>query len=157
MKEGDANGDGTVDIMDVIAANKVILGMKELTDALKAAADMDHNGRQTSNLYTIVSEGELQELLRGEKRRNDEEYILLGVAKLDDINESLDISIESEDYDSIAGHIISLFGYFPETGETISDEFAEYTVIEAEKNRIDKVRLRLLGKEPEPEEEISPT
>ncbi len=88
---------------------------------------------------------------------NDEEYILLGVAKLDDINESLDISIESEDYDSIAGHIISLFGYFPETGETISDEFAEYTVIEAEKNRIDKVRLRLLGKEPEPEEEISPT
>ncbi len=40
---------------------------------IKPRFDMDHNGRQTSNLYTIVSEGELQELLRGEKRKNDEE------------------------------------------------------------------------------------
>ena len=84
---------------------------------------------------------------------NDEEYILLGVAKLDDINETLNLSIVSEDYDSIAGHIINLFGYFPETGESISDEFAEYTVIEAEKNRIDKVRLHLLTKTSETEED----
>ncbi len=40
---------------------------------------------------------------------DDENYILLGVAKLDDINEQLGIDIESEDYDSIAGHIINLF------------------------------------------------
>lgn len=84
---------------------------------------------------------------------NDTEYILLGVAKLDDINEALHLSIESEDYDSIAGHIINLFGYFPETGETIRDEFAEYTIIEAEKNRIDKVHLRLLDPDEEQEEE----
>ena len=54
MKEGDANGDGVVDIMDVIAANKVILGMKELTDALKAAADMDHNGMIDSNDSLLI-------------------------------------------------------------------------------------------------------
>ena len=40
---------------------------------IKPRYDMDHNGRQTSNLYTIVSEEELQKLLREEKRKHDEE------------------------------------------------------------------------------------
>lgn len=84
---------------------------------------------------------------------NDEDYILLGVAKLDDLNEALDLSIESEDYDSIAGHIINLFGHFPEAGEMIQDEFASYTVLEAEKNRIDKVKLHLLPKDSDTEED----
>ena len=83
---------------------------------------------------------------------NEEDYILLGVAKLDDINEMLEINIESEDYDSIAGHIINLFGHFPETGEKISDEYADYIIIEAEKNRIDKVKMHLLPKKTEGEE-----
>lgn len=75
---------------------------------------------------------------------DDETYNLLGVAKLDDVDEQLGIKIESEDYDSISGHIINLLDHFPEAGESVSDEFATYTVLEAEKNRIDKVRLHLL-------------
>ena len=77
-------------------------------------------------------------------RLDDENYILLGVAKLDDINEQLGIDIESEDYDSIAGHIINLLDHFPKTGERVSDKYAEYLVLSAEKNRIDKVKLHLL-------------
>lgn len=75
---------------------------------------------------------------------DDETYILLGVAKLDDVDEQLGITLESEDYDSIAGHIINLLDHFPEAGESVSDTFATYTVLEAEKNRIDKVKLHLL-------------
>lgn len=86
---------------------------------------------------------------------DDENYILLGVAKLDDIDENLGIKIESEDYDSIAGHIINLLDHFPEAGETVSDEYAEYTVLEAEKNRIDKVKLHLLERQEEEEELFS--
>lgn len=33
---------------------------------------------------------------------DDENFILLGIAKLDDINDELGIDLESEDYDSIA-------------------------------------------------------
>lgn len=80
---------------------------------------------------------------------DDETYILLGVAKLDDINEILEIKIESEDYDSIAGHIINLLDHFPKAGEAVSDQFATYTVLEAGKNRIDKVKLHLLPKQTE--------
>lgn len=75
---------------------------------------------------------------------DDENYILLGIAKLDNINEQLGIHLESEDYDSIAGHIINLLDHFPDAGETVSDNFAEYCVMEASKNRIDKVKVHLL-------------
>ena len=81
---------------------------------------------------------------------DDENYILLGVAKLDDIDKISGIKIESEDYDSIAGHVINLLDHFPQAGESVSDQFARYTVLEAEKNHIDKVKLHLL---PNPKEE----
>lgn len=83
---------------------------------------------------------------------DDENYILLGVAKLDDIDKISGIKIESEDYDSIAGHVINLLDHFPQAGESVSDRFARYTVLEAEKNHIDKVKLHLLPKPKEEEE-----
>lgn len=87
--------------------------------------------------YDANEEDEISQL-------DEENYILLGVAKLDDIDEKLGIKIESEDYDSIAGHIINLLDHFPDAGEKVCDQYAEYTVLEAAKNRIDKVRLHLL-------------
>ena len=83
---------------------------------------------------------------------DDENYILLGVAKLDDIDKISGIKIESEDYDSIAGHVINLLDHFPQAGESVSDQFARYTVLEAEKNHTDKVKLHLLPKPKEEEE-----
>ena len=87
-------------------------------------------------------------------KTDDGDYILLGVAKLNDIDEELGIKIESEDYDSIAGHIINLLDHFPDAGETVSDDYAEYTVLEAAKNHIDKVKLHLLPK-PEDNDDIN--
>lgn len=84
---------------------------------------------------------------------DDENYLLLGIAKLDDIDEVLGIKIQSEDYDSIAGHIINLLGHFPEAGESVTDEFAKYTVMESSKNRIDKVRLHLLPRKENEEDD----
>ena len=83
------------------------------------------------------------------------DYIILGVAKLDDIDEALGIKIESEDYDSIAGHIINLLDHFPDAGETVSDDYATYTVLEAAKNHIDKVKLHLLPKSNNNDDELS--
>ena len=83
---------------------------------------------------------------------DDENYILLGIAKLDDIDEALGIKIQSEDYDSIAGHIINLLGHFPDAGESAEDEYARYTVIESSKTRIEKVKLHLLPREENNEE-----
>lgn len=71
----------------------------------------------------------------------DNEYIVDGNTKLDDINDVLGLDIESSDYDSIAGHIIYLLDHLPEEGESVTDNNVTYTVVSVDKNRIDKVHI----------------
>lgn len=72
---------------------------------------------------------------------SDHEYIVDGYTKLDDINEALGLDLESDDYDSIAGHIIYLLDHLPEEGETVTDHNIVFTVASVDKNRIDKVHI----------------
>jgi len=74
---------------------------------------------------------------------SENEYIVEGNTKLDDINEVLGLNLESDDYDSIAGHIIYLLDHLPEEGETVTDDHVTFTVISVDKNRIDKVHILL--------------
>lgn len=77
------------------------------------------------------------------KSISDNEYIVDGNTKLDEINEALGLNIESDDYDSIAGHIIFLLDHLPEEGETVIDNNVTYTVAAVDKNRIDKVHIQI--------------
>ena len=45
FKPGDADGDGKIDIMDVITINKAMLGKEKLTDEQLKAIDFNHNGK----------------------------------------------------------------------------------------------------------------
>ena len=87
------------------------------------------------------------------QKLSDVEYLANGAAKLDEINEVIGLELESDDYDSIAGHIINLLEHLPEEGETIVDDFVEYKVAAVEKNRIEKVHILLLPKEDEIDED----
>lgn len=81
-----------------------------------------------------------------------DEYTAEGTAKLEDINEVLGLELASDDYDSIAGHVIHLLGHLPTAGESIEENGVVYTVSEVNKNRVDEVRIRVLPKTEEPEE-----
>lgn len=74
----------------------------------------------------------------------ENEFVADGNTKLDDINEVIGLHIESDDYDSIAGHIIGLLDHLPVQGETVEDDNAIYTVDAVDKNRIDKVHIIVL-------------
>lgn len=88
------------------------------------------------------------------KSLSENEYIVDGNTKLDDLNEALGLDIEATDYDSIAGHIIYLLDHIPEEGETVKDKNAIFTVASVDKNRIDKVHIVLMkDKEDDKEEE----
>lgn len=76
-----------------------------------------------------------------------DEYIAEGAAKLDDINDAFGLKLESDDYDSIAGHIINRLEHLPHMGESIQEENVVFTVKSISKNRIDTVHIRLLPKE----------
>lgn len=75
---------------------------------------------------------------------NENEFIADGNTKLDDINEVIGLHIESNDYDSIAGHIIGLLDHLPSQGETVEEDHVIYTVDSVDKNRIDKVHIVVL-------------
>jgi CBS domain containing-hemolysin-like protein len=87
---------------------------------------------------------------------SEHEYLVNGTAKLDEVNEAIGLELESDDYDSIAGHIINLLEHLPEEGEKIADHGVEYTVDAVEKNRIEKVHIRLLPSNDEADQLLSP-
>lgn len=96
--------------------------------------------------YDDDEEDEIQKI-------SDTEYILLGSTFLEDISEQLNLPLKSEDYDSIAGHLINLFQHFPEVGEATEDQYATYTVLKVDGNRIDKIRMILKPPVEEEDEE----
>ncbi|MCR5625143.1 MAG: hemolysin family protein [Lachnospiraceae bacterium] len=124
-------------VLDEYGAVAGILTMEDLVEEIVG---------EIRDEYDTNEEDEITKL-------NDTDYILLGVAKLDDIDDRLGIKIESENYDSIAGHIINLLDHFPNSGEHVKDMYAEYTVLEASNNHIDKVKIHLLQKIKDDEEE----
>ena len=80
----------------------------------------------------------------------EQEYLVEGSLKLDDINDALGTSFDSEDYDSIGGLIIEKLDHLPEAGESAElDDGTMLQVMEMDKNRIDKVKMTL----PDPLEE----
>lgn len=74
----------------------------------------------------------------------ENEYLIEGSMKLDDINDAIDLHLESEDYDSIGGYIIEQLDHLPTEGETVHTEDGLTLKVETmDKNRIDKVHLYL--------------
>ena len=71
------------------------------------------------------------------------EYEVEGSMKLDDLNDILGTDIESEDYDSIGGHMIELLDHLPEEGETVMEGNYLYSIKKMDKNRIETVYLRI--------------
>lgn len=86
---------------------------------------------------------------------DDDTYLVEGSMKLDDINDALGTSLESEDYDSIGGIIIECLDRLPEDGEEVTLESGIRLKVQGiDQNRISKV-LMTLPEEPETEEESS--
>ncbi len=86
---------------------------------------------------------------------NDLEYIVEGSLSLDDLNDRLDLELESEDYDSLGGFLIQRLDRLPEVGDEFTTEDGIRMVVDRlDKNRVELVHLYLPEKEnPEPEED----
>ena len=71
----------------------------------------------------------------------EDEYIVDGSAKLDEISDLIGVNMESEELDSIGGLIIEELGRMPEENEEVNIGKIKFKVEEVEKNRIKKVRI----------------
>lgn len=86
------------------------------------------------------------------QKLNDLEYRVDASVKLDDLNDLLEINLESEDYDSLGGLIIGLLDHLPKVGEEVSDRGFTFRVEAVDKNRIEWVHMYLPPKESDEEE-----
>ncbi|MCI6886493.1 MAG: hemolysin family protein [Lachnospiraceae bacterium] len=84
--------------------------------------------------YDMDEEDDVKELAPNE-------YLVNGSTKLDDLNERLNLDLESDDYDSIGGLVIGLLDHLPEQGEEVQYHNLRLIVEHVEKNRIDKIHL----------------
>lgn len=169
-----ASGDEPFDIRKVVREAVFVPESKTLRDLLgqfKAskvhlAMVLDEYGG-TAGLVTI--EDVIEEIvgeIHDEHEPPDEEeptiepvdkttFDIDGRVRIDEANDELNLELpEDEDYDTVGGFVFATLGRIPETGETFDYENVHITVTDAEKTRVNKVRLALTDPDrtPEPSE-----
>jgi len=72
---------------------------------------------------------------------NPAEIIVSPRVTVEEINELLELDLPQEEYDTIGGLIMHLFGRIPAKGETIEFSDVVFAVEEIEHNRIKKIRI----------------
>ena len=88
----------------------------------------------------------------------EQEYLVEGACKLEDLNDMIGLGIESEDYDSIGGIVIDALQHLPSEGEEVTLENGTRLVVEKiDKNRIEKVHIYLPEPKTEEDEDDSET
>lgn len=71
------------------------------------------------------------------------EFIIPGDLRLTDVNELLNLDLDSEDYDTLGGYLLEHFDALPESGEAITVDGIAYRIEEQCQRRIKSVRITL--------------
>lgn len=74
---------------------------------------------------------------------SDNHYEIDAAMKLSDLEDSIGIRLESEDYDSLGGYVIELLDHLPNVGETVKKDGITFQVVSMEKNRIDRIAVTI--------------
>jgi CBS domain containing-hemolysin-like protein len=75
-------------------------------------------------------------------------YRVSGKASIDDVNELLDVELPDEEWDTVAGLMLELFGRIPKSGDEVTFEGLTFTAEEVQGRRISKV---LIAMQPDPD------
>lgn len=68
-------------------------------------------------------------------------YMISGKVEIDFINEKYDLNFEGEDYETIAGYILSKLGRIPAQGETVNIDNYTILISRASSQKIDMIKL----------------
>lgn len=89
---------------------------------------------------------------------NDTTFTVEGNTDIDEVDELVGAELPQEDYDTLAGFIISRLGYLPKDGDmdTVEFENLKFTVLSVEDKRIAKVRIDITPRDDADDEEEEP-
>jgi putative hemolysin len=69
-------------------------------------------------------------------------FVFSGKVNIDEVAERLDVPIEPEGFETVGGYLLSHLGRVPAKGETFDVDGLSVEVLEAERRRVNKVRIR---------------
>ncbi len=78
---------------------------------------------------------------------SETEYMVEGITPLDEVNDKLELELDSENADTIGGYVLSELGRFPKPGDQLIADKVELTVRELRRQRIHRVLIRILTEE----------
>ncbi len=82
-------------------------------------------------------------------RESDDAFVFSAKVGIGEMVDRLGIEIEEGDFETVGGYVLARVGRVPAVGERFSNDGVEVEVLEAERRRIHKVRVRRLAPAPD--------
>ena len=76
-------------------------------------------------------------------REHEGVFLVSGRADIDDVKEELRLTVNGSGFDTVSGYVLDAIGRIPQTGEVIDHQGIRIEVVDAEGQRINKVRFRI--------------
>ena len=120
------------------------LDEKDLGEKLAALVDDGDDVVSVEGVDTeIEDEYDTDEMT--DKKISDNEYLFSGRLEIDYINEKYNLNLpEADDYETLAGLIISYYESIPEKGNVIKIYPFLFTITEVSDTRIEQVNLKII-------------
>lgn len=84
---------------------------------------------------------------------SENEYLVDGSLSLSDVNDHIGTNFDSEDFESIGGLVLGEFSGVPEVNDKLEMDYVLFSIVKMHKNRIAQLKVTLLNKENEEEED----
>ena len=82
-----------------------------------------------------------------QEAQEQEAFTIAGITRLADLNEKLNLNLESQYSDTIGGYIMEKAGEIPAAGYSVTVEPYLFTVTKVEANRIVQIEVRMQAEE----------
>lgn len=123
-------------VLDEYGTTEGLITMEDLLEEIVGEIHDEYDYNEEEDIFAI----------------NNREYLVQGSMNLEDLCESLNIDLQSKDYDSIGGYVIGLLDHVPQEGESVTAPDGTILRVDTmDKNRIEKLYLRIPDKKKETE------
>ncbi|MDO5714295.1 MAG: hemolysin family protein [Tissierellia bacterium] len=113
-------------VLDEYGGTEGLISVEDLIEKLVGSIDDEYDSDEEENIVPM----------------GNQRYLIHGSTNLNEINQTLELELHSDKFDSIGGYVIEKIDRFPKEGEKIFIHDNTFIIKEIGKNRIEKLILK---------------